>query len=311
MKQSVTGTRKYISIGVLLFLTTLIFTYLYEQPELLDSLRNITVGNIILLIFTRLGLFTVNGLYLREFSRKFDVDLVFQEWFGLATVTTMGNYVFPFSGGLIARAAYLKKQHKLSYAHFTTLLISNYLVMFWLVGAAGLISLALLKQNWQQYWPIALLFGSVMLGISLVFVFPKTQLPWNNRFTQFFNTLFESWFALKQDYNLLFRLILLTICIILINGISFWLAYKALDLTIPFLTAILLGLVASFSIFINLTPGNLGVQEALVSLSAELLGSSAGEGLLAVLVIRAVTMICAFTLGPFFSYLLTQRTAVS
>lgn len=311
MNISEKSARKYVSIVVLFLLAILIVGYLYRQPKLLQSLQNITIGNILILIVVRLGLFTINGLYLREFSRKFDVNLVFQEWFGLSAITTMGNYVFPFSGGLVARAAYLKKQHKLSYAHFTTLLISNYLVMFWLVGAAGLISLGLLKQNWQVYWPIALLFGGVMLVISIIFIFPRTEVPWNNRLTQFVNTLFESWFTLKQDRALLFRLVILTLGIILLNGISFWLAYWALNLRIPFLTGIILGLVAAFSIFINLTPGNLGVQEAIVGLSAELLGSNAGEGVLAVLVIRAVTIICAFTLGPFFSYLLSRKTAVS
>ena len=301
-------TRQWVAVAVLFILTAVIILFLRSQPELLQSLQNVTFASLFYLTVVRIGIFAMNGLFLREFATKFGVQLSFHEWFGLASVTTMGNYITPFSGGLLIRAAYLKKRHRLPYAQFTTMLTSNYLIMFWLIGVIGLLALSALGQGWQRYWPIVLLFGSVVVGVSVIFLFPVQHVPWDNRIGRFLNTLLTGWFMVKRDYGLLLRLTLLTALTIGLNALSFWLAYQALGQAISFMAALLLGLVAAFSIFINLTPGNLGIQEAMVGLSAELLGAGGGAGLLAVLLIRAVTVLCAFTLGPLYSYLLTRQS---
>jgi len=178
--------------------------------------------------------------------------------------------------------------------------------MFWLIGTIGLLVLGALGQSWQRYWPIVLLFGSVVATTSFIFLLPVQYVPWDNRIGRFLNTLLTGWIMVKRDHGLVLRLVLLTLLTISLNALSFWLAYEALGQPTSFMAALLLGLVAAFSIFINLTPGNLGIQEAMVGLSAELLGTGGGSGLLAVLLIRAVTVLCAFTLGPIYSYLLTR-----
>lgn len=300
-------TRQLVATAVLFSLTAVTILFLRTQPELLQALQNITLASLLYLTAVRLGIFAMNGLFLREFAAKFGVRLTFHEWFGLASVTTMGNYITPFSGGLLIRAAYLKKRHRLPYAQFTTMLTSNYLIMFWLIGVIGLLALGVIGQGWQRYWPIVLLFGVVVATISVIFLFPVQQVPWENRIGRFLNTLLTGWFMVRRDYALLLRLALLTLLTICLNALSFWLAYEALGQPISFIAALLLGLVAAFSIFVNLTPGNLGIQEAMVGLSAELLGAGGGAGLLAVLLIRAVTVLCAFTLGPLYSYLLTRQ----
>lgn len=300
--------RRFITTAVLIALVVIIIIFWQQQPELLIALTNISLANAILLILTRLGIFAMNGLFLREFAQKFNVNLIFQEWFGLAAITTMGNYLTPFSGGLLVRATYLKKRHQLPYAQFTTLLASNYLVMFWLIGLIGLLILWRLGQVWQRYWPIALLFSGVTAGISLIFILPDMRFTRNNRVSRFLNTLFEGWHRVKSDYGLLAKLIFLTLLTIILNGYSFWLAYWAIGQTISFLAALLLGLVAAFSIFINLTPGSIGVQEAMVALSSELLGAGSSLGLIVVLLLRSVTVLCAFVLGPLYSYSLSKKT---
>lgn len=303
--------RHLLTTTALLALLGIIALFLQSQPELLQSINNLTLSSAVLLISVRLGVFATNGLFLRAFARKFGISLTFQEWFGLAAITTMGNYITPFSGGLLVRATYLKKRHHMPYARFTSLLASNYLVMFWVIGVMGLLSLWFIGPTWSDHWPIALLFGSIVASISLVFVFPEQRLPWDNRIGRFLNTMLNGWYIVKQDYALLTRMLLLTLLTIGLNGISFWLAYWALGLKISILVALLLGMIAAFSIFINLTPGSLGIQEAMVSLSAALLGAGAREGLLVVLLIRAVTVLCAFILGPLYGYLLTRRRLAS
>jgi uncharacterized membrane protein YbhN (UPF0104 family) len=300
-------TRRFLTTTVLLAFLGMISLFLWSHPELLASIKNLTLFNSALLISVRLALLATNGLSLRAFARKFGILLTFREWFGLAAITTMGNYITPFSGGLLIRATYLKKKHNMPYAQFTSLLASNYLIMFWVIGVIGLLSLWFIGQTWSTHWPIALFFSSIAASTSLVFVFPDKRVPWNNHIGRFLNTMLGGWFIIKQDNTLLSRLLLLTLVTIALNGISFWLAYWALGLQISLFVAFLLGMIAAFSIFINLTPGSLGIQEAMVSLSAALLGADAREGLLVVLLIRAVTVLCAFILGPLYGYILIKK----
>ena len=49
------------------------------------------------------------------------------------------------------------------------------------------------------------------------------------------------------------------------------------------------------------------MQEAAASLAAGILGAGADMGLLAALIVRAVSILSAFTLGPIFSYLLSKE----
>jgi uncharacterized protein (TIRG00374 family) len=103
------------------------------------------------------------------------------------------------------------------------------------------------------------------------------------------------------------KLITLTLVNIIIGALIFLIVFQSLGLNIPFRMALLIYLLSSFSVLINVTPGNLGVQEIITSLAAEILGVGADMGLLASLIIRAVTILAAFTLGPIFSYLLSKE----
>lgn len=129
--------RRLLSIGILLVAGCGIAWYLKSNRDLLRALTHVSLTKACWLMALRVMFLTMNGLFLRTFAGKFRVRLKPVEWFGLAFVTTMGNYITPFSGGLVARAAYLKGRHRFPYAQFATLLTSNYLVAFWVIGAVG------------------------------------------------------------------------------------------------------------------------------------------------------------------------------
>ncbi len=299
--------RRYASTIIVLVVIFLIVFYLWNQRELVATLRHITFTIVLLLILLRLAIMVLNGLFLYIFVEKFNVRLRVLEWFGLAAVTTMGNYITPLSGGLIARAAYLKHQHRLPYTKFTALLAANYIVMFWLIGFTGLLTLGWLDQFTVDKWPIIILFGAVVVALSIFAVLPSFHFQSQQRWLQAINSLGDGWQQIRSDRLLLAKITICTILVIIVNGLSFWVGYRALGITVTFSVGILLGLIAAFSIFINITPGSLGVQEAMISLSSELLGIGAGQGLLVVLLIRAASMVSAFTLGPIFTIWLTKQ----
>jgi uncharacterized membrane protein YbhN (UPF0104 family) len=298
--------RQLLSVIVLVAVVVGIGLYLKANDELLLSWSNISLVAVFWLIISRLFFVAVNGLFLQAFTNKFNIKLGPKEWFGLAIVTAMGNYITPFSGGVAIRAVYLKHRYAFPYAQFAILFASNYLIVFWVIGVVGLVTLLIFIDSSLMNWQITFLFLMVTLAISVLIVLPTIKLPWNYRLVRVLNTSLEGWSSIKNDWFLLSKLVIYTLINILLNGVSFWIAYRALGFSVSFAVALLVGLLAVFSILLNITPGNLGIQEAVVSLSSAMLGVGAGQGLLAAFLVRSAAVVVAFTVGPIFSYVLAQ-----
>jgi uncharacterized membrane protein YbhN (UPF0104 family) len=296
------------SMIVVAVILVAIALYIGSQRHLLISIKNINLSALSYLVVIRVIFLILNGILLRELTLKYRIPLMPKEWFGLSVVTTMGNFITPFSGGLIARATYLKHRHALSYAKFASLLAANYLVYFWIVGVVGVITLMVFMDKPGYYWQVALFFVLVTLVISTLVMLPSTKLSWNNRLGAIINESLEGWLLIKSDKVLLGKLILYTLVNIFLHGFSFWIAFYALKgEPISFGPVFLISLLSVFSTLGNVTPGNLGIQEAVVSICSGILGIGAGIGLLASLLIRAATIIPTFTLGPIFSFVLTRE----
>ena len=88
--------RQALSILVFLAVTCIIGLYLNSNYDLLRPILNISLVNALWLIALTVMLISMNGLFLKTFATKFGIDLHFLEWFGLAMITTMGNYLTPF-----------------------------------------------------------------------------------------------------------------------------------------------------------------------------------------------------------------------
>jgi len=296
-------------LSALVFLAVVFFIglYLKSNSDLLRPLLKISLVDTLLLTALAVGLIGMNGLFLKAFAVKFGIDLSPREWFGLAAITAMGNYLTPFSGGLIARASYLKHRHAFPYAQFLTLITANYLVVFWVVGMTGILTISAFWHSNRFFWQIAISFVSIVIFISGLVAVRKTKIPGNNRLAKIINTALDGWDLIKSDRSLLGRLILYSLINIILNGFLFLVAYHAIGHAVPMMTALLVSLLSVFSLLVRITPGNFGIQEAIISLGSEAMGAGAEVGLLVSLLIRAASLIPIFTLGPIFSFVLTRE----
>jgi len=125
------------SVLLLALITGGIVLYLKKQPELLVRMTAVPTSLLVYLIILRLLFLATSGLYTRLFAKKLGIHLAIKEWFGLAIITAMGNYLTPLSGGMVARGAYLKRRHALPYSQFLILLASNYFIILGLAGLIG------------------------------------------------------------------------------------------------------------------------------------------------------------------------------
>ena len=301
------NTKTIISLAVFFIAATGIGFYLKHNPGLIGYLWNISPWSMILLFLVTVATLAANGLCLRIFARKFSIYLKWKEWFGLASVTAMGNYLTPFSGGLVARAAYLKHRYDFPYAHFLAMLAANYMIAFAVISVTGIVT-ALTRTGTESYsWPVLFFFLATLSTILLVSYLPSMAAGKQHRLLRLVQPALEGFDIIRRDRVLWGKLIALTVFNVAAGGILFFVAFASIGFAVPFTVALLIYLLTSFTLLINITPGNLGVQEAAASLAAAILGAGADMGFLAALIIRAVTILSAFALGPIFSYLLSKE----
>jgi len=299
--------QRWLTLIILLVVLLGIGFYLNWNRDLFTLLLGISWPLALSMVLLRLLFVALNGYYLKLFAQIFDVQLHVREWFGLAFITTMGNYLTPLSGGMVARATYLKVRHALPYTQFLSLLTASYLIIFWVAGVLGLVVAWQLKAVEQGRDIVVIFFVAMITAVSILFFLPPFHLPERWRLLRLFNAAMDGWQRIRTDRTLLIKLGMANLLGMVLNGLAFWFGFLALHIPVALPKAILISLSTVFSVVLTVTPGNLGVREAIVGLTGELIGVDGGEGLLVALLIRATTLTSVFVLGPLFSFLLSRE----
>jgi len=292
---------------VFALMLALLGLFMARENDLASALLRVSMLSLAGLFLIQCLFNAVSGLVLRELSLFFGVRLNGTEWYGLPAATTMGNYLTPASGGLVARAVYLRQRYGMSYPRFLTLLSSGYLINFLVISAVGFFIVIGKYRHDMHVLPLAFFFLAVCTVILFLLYRPVPLPDGEGRIRQFLRDVISGWPLMKGKIDLIGKLIVLSLANILLGSSSLWLAFNALGYPVPGMDALLINLLQSFSLLISITPGNLGVQEGVVSLSTGLLGHGLGAGLLAALLIRAVTILYILSHGPLFSYLLSKE----
>jgi len=289
-----------------------IIVYITANRENLELIRQISLINLVILLCIRLAFLVENGIGLDLLARKFGVKLDLTEWFGLAMVTAMGNYLTPFYGGMFSRAVYLKQRHSLPYSSFLSVFTASYLIGFTWIGLVGIAGILLV--GWQTqifYWNLLAFFCIVSASTLFLMFGPHVKMRTGGRIGKAIANALDGWDLIRRDFVLIAKLSGLGVVNLLTIALGVYVSYYALGSQVSFGVVLLIAMMATFSLFVGITPGNLGIQEAIISLSSAYLGVGFNVGILASLLLRAVTLLIVFSLGPVFSYILTHKAAVS
>ncbi len=107
-------------------------------------------------------------------------------------------------------------------------------------------------------------------------------------------------------------IILLQVCLIALTGTGLWLACVALpDVgAVSWFAGLMMGLLVMASGVANITPGNLGVEQAAAMFTAHLLKMKPEVGFLASSLFRVMAIVVVFVIGPVFAHWLSRRESV-
>ncbi len=236
------------------------------------------------------------------------------EMVAITTAMLLGNFILPMRGGSGALAVYLKKVYGLDFQAFAAI-YGGTAVLIALINTglalAGLVVLAWAHGfvNYSLSLFVVLLFAaSVYLSI-----FPP-PFAWKGK--GLFAPVLEaahSWHVLTRNRQLLAHLILVILALSLTMAGTFFFIYRALGMPLPLSAVVITSSMGNVAGLVPLTPGGLGIVDAVVVQIPQIYGLDPARSLAAALTFRVLSFAwaCALGIPGMFYALRASRTASS
>lgn len=294
-------TSSVITAGVVILFVWYFFSHIKDFSLLL----NINPVFVALLLIVNMLSITINGIFMKLSISLFGKSIRFGESIRVSLISTAGNFFAPAGSGLGFRAVYLKKRHGLSYSDYLSIIFCNYVIVFFISSLLGLISLYLLRERASPSFVVLALFFFALLAASVgaFFIRFKTsdqvvayKIKWVKRLLEIRIRVSLGWSLILADKRKAIGLVALVIINTILMILGTYFIMSALGLKLTPASLLLFSILGSLSVFINITPGNLGVKEAVYITFSSIIGLTTPQILAVALVDRAVMFIVLFLL---------------
>lgn len=292
-------------LGLLVILAFAVYFAL--NRTIFEAFESISVLFLLGIFAGYVGIMFTNGLFIKYIIQPFNKYISAVESMRVALISSLGNFFAASGAGLGFRAVYLKKKHKLAYGDYLSTLYGNYLLLFMICAIAGLAALWAADKPRGAQFSGALLFFVCLLVASLLMTFVRLPGRWLRarrlqKIAKLLSAMTAGWQRIVRQPALLATLSGLIVAQLVLTMIIAWLETGALGIHLSLPGLVLFAVLGSLSIFINITPANLGVKEAIFLATGSIIGLSAQQILAIALLDRAMLFV---TLG--ISWLATGR----
>jgi len=217
----------------------------------------------------------------------------------------------PLNAGFVMRAALLKRDHALPYTSYLGLTLVNALINVATGATIGLVAAGVRVLRDDAALLPLVGFGGIVLGAGLLIWLPSSWVPPGDGFVRKrLRTLLDGTSLIRGNGVGILLLAGLALTRILGNALRLWLCFDALGAHISALGAALLGWGSVLFTLVNLTPGNLGLREVVLSFAAAELGSTQTLGMAAASIDRVVLLAYVIAIGVPGLYSLKRRGSV-
>ena len=147
----------------------------------------------------------------------------------------------------------------------------------------------------------------MVVPLLIIIIFsPKLENRKNNIINKIINII-NGWHSIKSNRKAVFIITLFAFLNLIIGTIGSIITYNIIGVNLNFLQAVFLTSVGSLSVLFAITPGGLGITEAIAVFLASVIGITPVESLTATIIGRVAGILVIFVLGPVFSYLLMKE----
>lgn len=297
--------KRYLGFILTIFFLALFGIFFANNKEDFAGLLEIPILTLVAISALKLIVIFNAGLFIKVVLTPFEKKIGLIESYYLALLSTIGNYFLPLRGGAGIRAVYLKKKFNLTYSHFLSTLSGNYVLVFLINSFIALILLGIIHTTKSVYSiPLYLLFGAIFLitlSLSIINVPEKlltirTKIPLLNTLLEIFSNIVKGWQFITKHKTTILMLALLTLFNFSITASLSFLEYNAIGVSLSFVNLLLYSSLAVASLLISITPGSLGIREAIFIFFSTIIGVTNSEILQVAIIDRGMTFSLLFLL---------------
>ena len=285
---------KYI-VGILIL--AFLVWYLSQHWDKLHPLLRLSPTEIVLIYLVTLIVSSISSYVMKRFLRLLKIKASFSDMFMLQNAGYLLNYL-PMKFGTIFRAAYLKHHYGLIYAHFGVFFVYLGLLMALSASAVGIVVLAVVYGFSGYEAKILAVALLIVSAFSLTLTLVPMPLPkGTSKFSVNFRNFLNGRSQVIQNKKELFVCTSLFIFSYFIASVRLGIIYHSMGHDIHPAGYLVLGALGYAMMFVNLTPGAIGIRELVLGSSAIALGVPLEVGIFAAIIDRAIAIVWSFTIG--------------
>jgi len=287
-----------LGYGIVVVFLGLSAYYVYANRQDFAFVASISVPEAVAAGLLILACYLINAYQMNAFLKHFGLSLHSLELIALTAVMLLGNLVMPMRGGSGALAVYLKKIHGLDFQAFAAIYGGTAVLVALINTALAIVALVIL--GWVH--------GFVHIGLTVTVIalfafclylslFPP---PMRRETSGLLGLLFQaahSWHLLTRDRRLVFSLSCSLLVIAFALTGAFYLIYMALGDPLSLSAVLITSSLGNVANLIPITPGSLGIFDAVIIQVPQMFGLDPARSLAATLVFRVLSFFWAFALG--------------
>ena len=282
-----------LTLIVSLFALIFISFYLINNPNSYEDLLRINIFTVLIVVTLKTITLLLNSIFNYQLLKVFNVNLNFFEALYISSVTFLGNFYLPARSGANFRLLYLNKVHALKSPSITSLFFYFVFVTTLLSSFFGIVSLIMINQTNSFLFLASLIFLSLILFCSIYILQKKykVQTVSKNAFYTWVNKTKKEWNIISSNPKMQFILIFITMLNYFLFAGELAIIFKFLFERTPFFELFYFNSLSIFSSLVSITPASIGIKEAMVLISTDILGLNLNS-LISILVIeRAVSVV--------------------
>lgn len=294
------------------YLVTLLFLflgirYIYANIDKFSEVTIESTYGIIGVVITLLAVFFLNGIIFQKLVEIFRIRMNLLEALALSFVTTMGNYIVPYVGGMGFRGAYLKKKYDFPISWFMSTVAAVGLLSLIISAVMGLLVI-LVMSSLSGYLHLTefIIFAGAFSGGVIILIIRYKKINSRHWFANKINNIIAGWGIISRDRKRLTILIYILTIISVVRVLLIYFAFSAFTSGVSIFKIAVVTAMERMSAILDITPARIGVTESIIVISARSLDFSPVLSLSAAVLTRIISVILSFAGGAISSFFLVR-----
>jgi uncharacterized membrane protein YbhN (UPF0104 family) len=271
-----------VATGIVLILFGI---YAVNNEEALSGIFAVSSTTLLFVAMGRLLIFFSNGMFVKWTAEAFTRRLSVGEGVYVGILSAVGNFFGPLLGGAGIRAVYLQRVHNLPFTKFTSTLMVYYVILFTINFALALTGLLTLDLVRTPFLLVALFGGGLLLLFASVFVRLPRRMREDDplrsklvaRIARYLVDIEDGWRRLLAMPLLLVRLVGLAALSFAAQFLIAFVAFESIGAHVSWAALVVYVAIVAISLLVAVTPGAIGVREAMLLIVSGTLGVTDSE----------------------------------